>query len=144
MTLANPNESPLKRTAPGPLPTVAVVINSCNDAQWLPFAVESVLSQTHPADEVIVIDDGSDADPSPLIAKYGEVRLVRQANQGLAAARNTGLDLAQADFVLFLDADDRLEPNAIATGLACFESFPGAGFVYGGHRTINGDGSRRD
>ena len=125
-------------------PTVAVVINTYNDAVWLPQAIESVLAQTHAADDLIVIDDGSTDDPTEMIASYSRVRLVRQANAGLAAARNAGLACTQTDYILFLDADDRLEPLAIEAGLACFAQMPDANFVYGGHRTINADGSRRD
>lgn len=126
------------------VPSVAVVINTFNDAVWLPQAIESVLAQTRRADEIIVIDDGSAEDPTPVIAPYAGVRLVRQPNAGLAAARNTGLAHARSDHILFLDADDRLKPRAIETGLACLAGMPEASLVYGGHHTINGDSSRRD
>lgn len=128
----------------GAMPTVTIVINSFNDARWLPDSIESALAQTRPADEIIVIDDGSAEDPSPVIAPYPGVRLVRQANAGLAGARNTGIAEARSDYILFLDADDRLKPEAIETGLACFAANPDAGFVYGGHHMTNQDGSRRD
>lgn len=122
-------------------PTVAVVITTYNDSAWLPQSIGSVLAQTHPAHEIIVVDDGSAQDPTPVIAPFPCVRLVRQGNAGLAAARNTGLGQAQSQYILFLDADDLLAPTAIASGLACFEQVPEADFVYGAHRTINGDGS---
>lgn len=125
-------------------PTVAVVITTFNDSAWLPQSIGSVLAQTHPPDEIIVVDDGSAEDPAPIIASYPDVTLVRQENAGLAAARNAGLARAQSDHVLFLDADDRLAPTAIESGLACFRRRPDAQFVYGAHRTINGDGSTRE
>ena len=68
------------------------------------------------------------------------VQLIRQANQGLAAARNAGLSALDTDYVVFLDADDRLEPIAIESALACFARVPECGFVYGGHRYIDEDG----
>lgn len=124
--------------------TVAVVINTHNDASWLPTAIASVLAQTQPPDDIVIVDDGSTNDPAPLVARFVGTRLIRQPNTGLAAARNTGIAHAQADYILFLDADDRLEPRAIEKGLACFARTPDAGFVYGGHRKINADGSRRE
>ena len=68
------------------------------------------------------------------------MRLLRQENQGLAAARNAGLAALDTDYVTFLDADDRLEPRAIDAALACFSRAPDCGFVYGGHLYINRDG----
>ncbi len=67
--------------------------------------------------------------------------MIRQDNRGLAAARNTGLAALDTTHVVFLDADDRLAPQALACGLACFGRAPGCGFVYGGHLYIDGDGA---
>jgi glycosyltransferase involved in cell wall biosynthesis len=116
--------------------TVGVVITTYNHARFLTDAIESVLGQTRPVDEVVVVDDGSTDDPDSIVAGYPGVRLVRQANQGLAAARNSGLRAADTDKVIFLDADDRLLPNAVTAGLACFANAPASGFVYGGYRRI--------
>lgn len=116
---------------------VAVVINCFNDLEFLPQAIDSVVGQTAKASEIIVVDDGSLADPAPLVGQYPGIRLIRQANAGLAAARNTGLAAVSSEYVLFLDADDRLLPEAIAAGLACFTRVPEAALVYGGHRRIN-------
>jgi glycosyltransferase involved in cell wall biosynthesis len=121
---------------------VAVVITTYNHAHFLGDAIESVLAQTQPATEVLVVDDGSADDPAAVVAGYDRVRLIRQPNQGLAAARNTGLRAIQSDKVIFLDADDRLLPRAIAANLACFADAPAAGFVYGGYRMIDREGRR--
>jgi glycosyltransferase involved in cell wall biosynthesis len=118
-------------------PSVAVVITTYNHAHFLSDAIESVLTQTHPADEILVVDDGSTDSPRAIAARYPEVRFIRQPNQGLAAARNTGLHSVSSDKVIFLDADDRLLPEAITAGLACFKSAPGSGLIYGGHRRVN-------
>jgi GT2 family glycosyltransferase/SAM-dependent methyltransferase len=133
-------------SAPARQPGVAVVITTFNHAHFLADAIDSVLAQTCPAHEIVVVDDGSADDPAAVVAAYPCVRLVRQTNQGLAAARNTGLAHATADKVTFLDADDRLLPAAIEAGLASFAAAPACGFVYGGHRRISGNGrpSSRD
>ena len=72
-----------------------------------------------------------------MVSRYPGVRFVRQANQGLSAARNTGLRLATAERILFLDADDTLTSDAIERNLACFRDHPDAGFVYGGHQRVD-------
>lgn len=122
-------------------PTVAVVITTYNHARFLGEAIESVLAQTDPAAQVVVVDDGSTDDPASVTARYPAVQLIQQHNQGLSAARNTGLRATDADYVLFLDADDRLLPNAVAAGLACFIAVPGCAFVYGAHRRIDQAGT---
>jgi GT2 family glycosyltransferase/SAM-dependent methyltransferase len=120
---------------------VAVAIATYNHAHYLGAALDSVLRQTVRPDEIIVVDDGSSDDPAAVVEAYSGVRLVRQPNQGLSAARNTALRIAAADFILFLDADDLLTPLAIEAGLACFRENPQAGFVYGGHLRVD-DGLR--
>ncbi|MDP2620682.1 MAG: glycosyltransferase [Hyphomicrobiales bacterium] len=120
--------------------TVAVVITTYNHARFLGDAIDSVLAQTRRADELVVVDDGSSDDPQRVTGIYGEVRLIHQVNQGLAAARNTGLSAVKSEAVVFLDADDRLLPGAIAAGLRCFAEAPRSGFVYGGHRRISAGG----
>jgi SAM-dependent methyltransferase len=81
--------------------------------------------------EIVVVDDGSDDDTATVTARYPTVRYVRQSNQGLAAARNTGAREATGDYLIFLDADDRLTPIAIQAGMDCFRANPGCGLVYG-------------
>jgi glycosyltransferase involved in cell wall biosynthesis len=114
--------------------SVAVVITTYNHTHFLADAIRSVLTQKHPVDEIIVIDDGSTDDPGSVVAQYSGVRLIRQTNRGLAGARNAGLQAAASEAIVFLDADDRLLPEAIEEGLACFERNPQSGLVYGGHR----------
>lgn len=116
---------------------VTVVITTFNDAHFLSEALRSVTAQTSPANEVIVVDDGSDDDPSHALTSFPEATLIRKANGGLSSARNVGLKNATCPFILFLDADDRLTPQALQSGLACHEHAPGAVFVYGGHRRID-------
>jgi glycosyltransferase involved in cell wall biosynthesis len=120
--------------------TVGVIIPAFNQARFLGEAIQSVLAQTLPADEIIVVDDGSTDDPAAVAAQFPTGRLIRQDNRGPSAARNTGLRNSKSDCVVFLDADDRLLSNALESGLACIASHPDCAFVYGGHRLISEDG----
>ena len=121
-------------------PTVGVVITTYNHAHFLRDALDSVRAQTRAADAIVVVDDGSTDDSASVTIGYPDVTLIRQENRGLAAARNAGLAAVDTTHVMFLDADDRLEPEAIAAGLDCFARIPGCGFVYGGHRYIDAAG----
>ena len=89
---------------PGKHPCVSLVVNTYQQAEDLPAALGSALAQSRPFDEIVVVDDGSTDDPAAVVGRYPAVRLVRQANAGLAAARNAGLAAATGDFVVFLDA----------------------------------------
>ncbi len=125
----------------GAAPLVTVVIPCYNQAHFLGEAIESVLAQSHPNLEVIVVDDGSPDNTSEVAAHYPRVRCVRQENQGLSAARNSGLAVSEGEYVVFLDADDRLLPEALEAGLECFEAHPECAFVHGDYRFIAVDGS---
>lgn len=116
--------------------TVAVAIACCNQGLFLPDAIDSILAQTRPADEIIVVDDGSCDNTSQVARRYPQVRYHFQTNAGLSAARNTGLRLATTQRILFLDSDDMLLPNALADGMAAFDANPGVAFVYGGYREV--------
>jgi len=118
---------------------VAVVIPCFNQERFLAGAIESAVAQTIAAGEIIVVDDGSTEDVRSVAARYAAVTLIRQDNRGLAGARNAGLAAAASDKLIFLDADDRMSPNAIASGLECFRRNPDAAFVYGAHRIVRGD-----
>jgi len=109
---------------------VSVVIPCYNQAHFLGEALESVASQTHEPIETIVVDDGSTDNTSEVAAAYG-VRCVRQENGGLSAARNTGFRLSEGEMVLFLDADDLLDPDAIEAGVSCLRSRAEVAFVFG-------------
>lgn len=118
---------------------VSVIIPCYNQAHYLGEAIESALAQSYWNTEVVVVDDGSTDNTSEVAGGYlGEVRCIRQENQGLAAARNAGLDHSCGDYVIFLDADDRLTPEAIAVGVAEFEAQPDCALVAGQYRLIGG------
>ena len=122
-------------------PLVSVVIPCYDQAHFLRDAIESVLAQTYPNVEVLVVDDGSADNTEALVDHYEGVRCVRQENVGLAGARNTGIRRTIGPFLIFLDADDRLLPEAVDAGIECFRSDPPAAFVYGACRFIGTDGS---
>ncbi|EOA6595913.1 TPA: glycosyltransferase family 2 protein [Vibrio vulnificus] len=99
--------------------TVSVIIPSYNSENFIRESVESVLSQTYPIDEIIVIDDGSTDGSSALLLDLERnnenVRVVTTSNNGASSARNTGLKLAKSDIVAFLDSDDYWVDNKIET-----------------------------
>jgi len=120
---------------------VSVVITSYDEEpHYLREALESVIAQTAPPHEVIVVDDGSQVDNSERLRSLPRVRVIRQPNQGLAAARNTGWRAASGSHIVFLDSDDRLLPNALASNLRRFDAHPDCALVYGAYRFISRDG----
>jgi glycosyltransferase involved in cell wall biosynthesis len=120
---------------------ISVVIPCYNQGRFLKEAIESVLAQTYSRFEVIVVDDGSTDDTAEVAARFDGTRCLHQCNLGLAAARNAGLHASTGDFVVFLDADDRLLPDAIQDQLNCLENHFECAFVYGHVRLIAIDGS---
>jgi len=111
-------------------PLVSAVIPSYNYSRFVGGAVESVLAQTCRDLECIVVDDGSTDDTAGVLEPYADrVQVIRQPNQGLSAARNTGIGAARGRYVAFLDADDRWFPEKIARQVALIESHPGTGAV---------------
>jgi glycosyltransferase involved in cell wall biosynthesis len=115
---------------------VAVVIPTYNHAHFLEAAIESALGQEPRPREIIVVDDGSSDHPEEITARFPEVRIVHQANAGLAAARNRGLRETSASFLVFLDADDRLTPGALPAGLKSLAEDEWAAFTYGMYEIV--------
>jgi len=100
--------------------TISVVIPFKNRINWLLEAIESVLSQTYKNIEIIVVDDSSDDDLSPLhnlLAKDGRIHYMRSNGKGVSAARNTGIAMATGAFIAFLDSDDLFYPEKLETQL---------------------------
>jgi glycosyltransferase involved in cell wall biosynthesis len=120
---------------------VSIVIPACNSGSFLHEAIQSVLSQTYQHTEIIVVDDGSSDNTAEVAASYPAVRLVRQQNQGVSAARNVGLRESNGDYLVFLDADDRLLPQALEIGVSCLNGQPECAFASGQVRLAAKDGS---
>lgn len=102
--------------------SISVVIPTYNLARMLPDCIESVLSQTRPADEIIVVDDGSQDNTAEVVARYGNrVRYIRQLNSGVAVTRNRGIQEARGNWIAFLDADDLWYPPKLERQCAFIE-----------------------
>jgi len=96
-------------------PRISVVINNFNYGRYLLETTQSVLSQSEPPGEILVIDDGSTDDSATIIRSFGaSVRPIFQTNGGQGATFNAGMQHSSGEWILFLDADDRLLPEAIS------------------------------
>src|SRR5436853_749734 len=99
---------------------VSVIIPVYNCEQYLAEAIQSVLAQTHPTIELIVVDDGSTDNSAAVAKSFAVVRYVFQRQGGPGAARNRGISLARGSFLAFLDADDVWVAGKLTRQLAAF------------------------
>ena len=125
-------------------PTVTVVIPAYNAMRYLAETMETVLNQTYQDFEVLVVNDGS-TDETPnwvnkLSEKEPKVRMVSQANQGLAGARCTGVTNARGKYVAFVDADDLWKPTKLEKQVNSLENNPQAGICYTWTALADSDG----
>ena len=144
---------PVKDTAPQQPPCdISVVIPLYNKAAEIGRAVRSVLAQTLPPREVIVVDDGSTDGGADVVERMASsvVRLVRQENRGVSAARNRGIAMASGRYVALLDGDDRWQPQYLEQVWRLIARYPdcgayGTGFMVdtGGRLTV-GDTPRAE
>jgi glycosyltransferase involved in cell wall biosynthesis len=110
-------------TKPRVRPTVSVVITSYNHSKYIGEAIDSVLSQTHPVNEIIVVDDFSNDDTLEVLQSYaGAIRLIsNESNLGGAVSSSIGVAVAQSEYVAILNSDDRWHPKKIQLQLAFME-----------------------
>src|SRR5271156_1258747 len=99
-------------------PYISIIIPAYNAEKWIVDALASCVSQQYDPLEIIIVDDGSTDNTYPIASRYMDdanvnLRVLRTANKGASAARNTGLSSAKGEYVLFLDADDVLADNAL-------------------------------
>ena len=108
---------------------VSVIIPVYNGARYLRAALESVFAQTYRSFEVIVVDDGSVDDSGVIAQGFPDVRYIHQANQGVAVARNNGIEAARGDFFAFLDQDDLWTPEKLRLQIAYMLNHPELGYT---------------
>jgi glycosyltransferase involved in cell wall biosynthesis len=123
-------------------PLVTVIIATYNRKHYVCEAIDSVLGQTYPHVELIVIDDGSTDGTSDLLRdRYGQrIRYVFQPNQGRSEARNHGMRLAGGEYIAFLDSDDLWEPDKLTRQLAFMQANPQYGLTHTFTSIIDSDG----
>ena len=109
---------------------VTAVIATYNYGRFVTEAIESVLAQTYPEVEIVVVDDGSTDDTHERLAAYaGRIRSLYQANQSVAAARNTGIQAARGSLIAFLDADDLWHPHKLELQVRYLAQHPQVGLA---------------
>jgi glycosyltransferase involved in cell wall biosynthesis len=124
-------------------PLVTALINTYNYGRYLPFAINSVLSQTYPHIEIIVVDDGSTDHTPELLAQYdGRILAIRTKNGGQGQCFNVGIPRARGDLVMLLDADDLWLPDKVERMVELAAKRPSAGMLY--HRFQNIDKNNRE
>ena len=106
-------------------PSVTCIVPAYNAARFIGETIDSVLAQTFPVAEIIVVDDGSMDTTSAVVEGYSDtVRLIRQPNTGPAAARNNGIRNSSGDFIAFIDSDDLWTPDKLEIQMARFTERP--------------------
>jgi glycosyltransferase involved in cell wall biosynthesis len=132
--------------------TTSVIITAHNYARFLPRCLESVLGQSQPADEIIVVDDGSTDQTPAVVSSFPAVRYIRQNNAGKAAAFNRGFDASEGDLICHLDADDYWLPKKLKRVTEVLSRYDAGGithdsfivgqddkYLYGSERTTEHD-----
>ncbi len=125
---------------------VSVVVPCHNSLTYLPATLDAILAQRLPATvdelDVVLVDDGGDDDLASWVATVGDgrVRVVRQDNAGVSAARNAGIEAATGELIAFCDSDDLWLPGAVADLVACFARQPEIGLAYGWYDVVDASG----
>ena len=122
-------------------PLVSIIIACYNQADFLDQAIESALAQNYFEREIVVVDDGSTDKTLEIAHRYPDVRYIYQENAGPCAARNAGVKTSRGEYLIFLDADDRLLPDALNVGVSTLQQHPECAFASGFCRLIVADGS---
>jgi glycosyltransferase involved in cell wall biosynthesis len=124
------------------LPLVSVIVTNYNYGRYLRQAIDSALTQTYDAVEVVVVDDGSTDDSPAIIRSYGaRIRPVLKANGGQASAFNAGVAASRGSLIAFLDADDVFMPTKIARCVEAAMEHRGADLIYHQLQTVDASGA---
>lgn len=127
------------------MPSIAVVIPTYNRAGLVTRAIETVFAQSVPAQEIIVVDDGSKDNTREVLAGVGtRIRPIHQVNAGLSGARNTGIQAATSEWVAFLDDDDEYTPDRLAVVSESIRRHPDAIVHMTNIAIVSADGSQVD
>lgn len=120
---------------------ITVVVPAYNAELYLREALESALTQSYHAHEIIVVNDGSNDGTDEIARSYGDrIHYIAQENQGVSAARNTAIGAASGDWVAFLDADDVMAPDKLAKQVKLIESDPELVVTYTGFTLLHDNG----
>lgn len=123
-------------------PLISIVIPTFNQSRFIAKTIQSVFEQTYPNYELIIVNDGSTDDTDAILSRFGsDLQIIKQQNQGLASARNTGLQRSSGEYILFLDSDDILLPRALEQWLSFLINKPEYGAVYSAWQQIDPHGS---
>ena len=114
-------------------PRFSVIIPSYNRAATLGRAIKSIINQNFPTKEIIVVDDGSTDHTQMEIKSFPQVTYFYQENRGVSAARNQGAKIAIGDWLIFLDSDDELLPNALENYSNALADNPLSSILLGGY-----------
>ncbi|GAB6171926.1 glycosyltransferase [Paradesulfitobacterium aromaticivorans] len=126
------------------MPNVSVVIPTYNHARYLHSALNSVIGQSYPNLEVLVIDDGSTDDTVAVVKPYrSNIKYIYKENGGTASALNLGLSRATGKYICWLSADDVFLEHKVAKQVALMESNPSLGFSYTSFEVIDGEGKKQ-
>jgi glycosyltransferase involved in cell wall biosynthesis len=120
-------------------PLVSIIIPCYNCERFIGEAIESALAQSCSSVEILVVNDGSTDRSREVVLQY-PARLLENNHRGVSAARNHGIQESRGEFLLFLDSDDRLLPNAVACGLATLRQHPDCAMAVAAHNLITADG----
>ena len=112
-------------------PYVSVIVPVYNGVKFIAEAIESICAQNYHPLEIIIVDDGSTDDTSKIVQSYKNIRYIYQPNQGVAAARNTGIKNSSGELIAFLDADDLWEHNKLNVQVDCLLMHPNIGYILG-------------
>ena len=130
----------LEKWASDKTPLISVIIPAFNSGQFIAQAVQSVLDQTYHHFEVIVIDDGSTDTTKDVLREFnGHIRYCYQENRGPSAARNTGIAMAEGEYICFLDADDIWMPNKLEVQVAFMAQHDDIGLVFSDEEEVGLD-----
>lgn len=112
-------------------PAVSVIVAVKDSARFLAQALDSIAAQDCDEYEVLVVDGGSRDDSLEIARRYPRLRILAQSGRGFANAWNSGIQASQAEFIAFLDSDDRWAPDKLAPQLALLRRHPEAVFAFG-------------